>query len=97
MTFPEATKLRDKYKPLLVGKPYKLGVRIRDIIVSDNDQVSHVYSMMYDNDLDNDSVLKSVGYNLDKVDVFIIGHEWFQGNGDFHYQPLQSYLKDFSL
>ena len=94
MTYNEAASLRDTIYKKLVGQPL-IGFNgryiIKDVIVSDRQSVSKVYTTMWDNNLPNDTVLKSFQIEKDDYDVFVISHQWNLGSGDLLFESYENY------
>ncbi len=96
MTYNEAASLRDSIKEKLIGLNITHSNShhiIKDVIISNYQNVANVYSNMWNNKISNDLALRSFQIENTEFDVFLISHQWNWGSGDLFYDSYKNYLK----
>lgn len=95
MTIAEATKLRDEYIKVLVGKQYdsrRPNWAIKDVIVSDQKNAAAVYHKMYDASMSNEEALRSFTISADSYDAWIIAHPLPLNDEQLQIENVQQYI-----
>ena len=100
MTLAEATKLRNEYIKILVGKQYDVqrpDWTIKDVIVSNRENAANVYTKMYDDNMTNEMALSFFLIEEDNYDALIIAHQWPWKSEDILVERVENYLKVNSI
>lgn len=95
----EALKLRDEYRPKLIGTPFQIvgpGWDIKDIIISDRANAGLVYEKMWQEEITNEQALLFFE-KTDDYEVYIISHQWPWGSGNIFTRTLKKFLESDHL
>ena len=96
MKLQAALRFRDEYRDKIKGRPFSPKDQeweIKDVIVSNKKYAADIYRVMYDRGMTNEFAIKLFKIKENDFYVYVISHQWPDGNKELLIASIDAYLK----